>query len=180
MQKTLIVNQLDEEESRWFAVHTRSKSEKSAVASLQKKGIIAYVPLVVSFRKYTRKVKKVEKPLITCYIFVQIVKSDYVPVLETENVVGFVRFAKNMIAIPDEEIQVLRRIVLENDIELSVIEGTVGAGDPVIITAGPLTGLEGRIVKTEGKRRFQVELERLGYSLLITIDAHFIQKTGVL
>lgn len=177
---TQVINQIHATEPRWFAVHTRSKCEKLVAQMLGKKQIKAYLPLVKTIRKYTRKIKNVEKPLIGCYVFVQIVKSEYVPVLETENVAGFVRFSKNIIAIPEEEINILRRIVLENDIELEAIPGNMGAGDPVIITAGPLTGMSGMVIKTEGKRKFQVELQRMGYSLLITVDAAFIQKTGIL
>ena len=50
-------------------------------------------------------------------------------------------------------------------------------GDPVEIRAGSLTGLRGRIVRKDNRQRFQVELERLGYNLLIAIDAAFLQKT---
>jgi transcriptional antiterminator RfaH len=179
LTKIQIVNQLHTTEARWFAVHTRSKCEKAVAQMFAKKNIHAYVPLVQSVKRYTRKVRHTEKPLISCYVFVKILKSEYVPVLETENVAGFVRFSKNIIAIPDEEINVLRRIVLENDIELEAIPGAVGIGDPVMITAGPLTGLSGRVVEVEGKKRFQVELERMGYSLLMTIDAQFLQKSSV-
>ena len=40
-------------------------------------------------------------------------------------------------------------------------------------------GMRGRIVKVEGKRKLQVELGHLGYSLLITVDAAFLEKTGL-
>lgn len=174
-----IINQLHETEARWFAIHTRSKCEKLVVNLLGKKQIEAYVPLVKTVRKYTRKIKKIEKPLISCYVFVRIVKADYIPVLETENVAAFVRFSRNLISIPDEEINTLRRIVLEADIELEAVPGALAPGDPVTISAGPLTGLNGSVVKPEGKRKFQVSLDRMGYTLLITIDEKFIQKTGI-
>ncbi len=179
MTNTQIVNQLHATEERWFAVHTRSKCEKLVALMLSKKNVHAYVPLVKSVKRYTRKIRHTEKPLIGCYVFVKILKNEYVTVLETENVAGFVRFSKNLIAIPDEEINILRRIVLENDIELEAIPGALTIGDPVIITAGPLTGLSGRVIDQDGKRKFQVELERMGYSLLMTIDAQFIEKAGI-
>ena len=106
------INHLHETEPKWFAVHTRSKSEKFVQRQLTKKGIHAYVPLQRLMRRYTRSTRIVEKPLINCYVFVQIVKREYVPVLETENVSGFIRFNKELIAIPEAEINVLRRITL--------------------------------------------------------------------
>lgn len=52
-------------------------------------------------------------------------------------------------------------------------------GDTVEIAAGNLMGMKGRIVKSEGKRKFQVELSYLFHSLLITIDAAFLEKTSL-
>jgi transcription antitermination factor NusG len=172
-----IINQLDENEPRWFAVYTRSKSEKLVQRMLSKKGLHAYLPIQRLMRHYTRSTRMVEKPLINCYVFVRIVKNQYVPVLETEHVKGFVKFNKNMIAIPEHEIDILRRITLEDGLDVEVIEGHLAEGDPVEISAGALMGMKGRIVKSEGKRKFQVELSYLFHSLLITIDAAFLEKT---
>lgn len=168
------INHLHESEPRWFAVHTRSKSEKFVQRQLTKKGVYAYVPIQRLMRRYTRSTRIVEKPLINCYVFVQIVKQQYVPVLETENVAGFIRFNKDLLAIPESEINILRRITLEDGLEIEAVPGALSEGDPVEISAGNLIGLKGRIIKKEGKQRFQVELEQLGYSLLITIGSDFL------
>ena len=174
-----IINQLHESEARWFAVSTRSKSEKFVQRLLEKKHIQAWLPLQKLMRRYTRSTKMVEKPLLNCYVFVRIVKEQYVPVLETENVVGFVKFNKDLLAIPEHEMEILRRITFETDLELEVVPGALQTGDQVEIRMGNLLGMKGRIVKAEGKRKMQVELEHLGYSLLITIDAAFLEKTGI-
>jgi len=179
-QVVVITNHLHESEPRWFAVHTRSKSEKFVQRMLSKKGIHAYLPIQKLLRRYTRSTRMVEKPLINSYVFVKIIKSEYVPVLETENVAGFVKFSKNMLSIPEDEIDVLRRITLEEGLDVEAIPGQFAEGDPVEISAGNLLGMKGRIVKLEGKRRMQVELGYLGCSLLITIDANFLAKTGLL
>jgi len=171
-------NHLHASEHKWFAVHTRSKSEKYVQRLLSKKGIHAYVPLQRLLRRYTRSTRMVEKPLINSYVFVKIVKNEYVPVLETENVAGFVKFNKNMIAIPEEEMAILRRITLEDDIDVEVIVGAVHEGDLVEISAGHLMGLRGRVIEKQGRTRFQVELEHMGFSLLMSVDAAFLAKLG--
>lgn len=174
-----LVYQLHDSEPRWFAVHTRSKSEKFVQRMLDKKGIHAWVPLQQLMRRYTRSTRVVEKPLINCYVFVKIVKSEYVRVLETEHVAGFVKFSKNLVAIPEMEINLLKRITLEDGLDVVAVPGILSEGDLVEISAGNLIGLRGRIEQSEGKRRFKVALEQLGYSLLITIDAAFLQKTSL-
>ncbi len=176
MANASVKTPLDETEPRWFAVQTRAKSEKFVQRQLHKKGIHAYVPLQRLMRRYTRSTRIVEKPLINCYVFVRIVQHQYVPVLETENVMGFIKFDKNLVAIPESEIDLLRRITLEEGLDLEVVTGALDEGDPVVISAGNLTGLKGKVVHSAGKNRFQVELETLGYSLLINIDASFLQK----
>jgi len=171
------INQLHETDSRWFAVFTRVKCEKMAQRQLHKKGIHAYVPLQRLLRRYQRSTRLTEKPLINCYVFVRITKPEYLPVLETENVLGFVRFNKDLIAIPEAEIELLRRITLEDGLEIEVAPGNFAEGDLIEIRAGNLAGLRGRIIRKANKQQFQVELQRLGFQLLLTVDAAFLEKT---
>jgi transcription antitermination factor NusG len=178
MSRDVATNHLHDTEPRWFAVHTRSKSEKFVQRMLHKKGLYAWVPIQKLLRSYSRSTRWVEKPLINCYVFVRITRDQYRTVLETEHVAGFVKFSKDLIAIPEAEMDVLRRITLENELEVEVLPGSMAEGDPVEIRAGSLAGLKGRVVKMAGKRKMQVELIHLGYSLLLTIDAAFLEKTG--
>jgi transcription antitermination factor NusG len=171
-----MINSIHETDYQWYAVRTRSKCEKVVARLLGIKKIQHYLPLQQTIKRYQRKVKKYDKPLITCYVFVRIVRSEYISVLETEHVAGFISFGRQVRPIPDDEIQILRRVVLESDIELEAIPGSVIAGDPVMITAGPLTGMQGTVVAQEGKRRFQIELEKMGFSLLMTIEAAYLQR----
>ena len=168
-------NHLSSEEARWFAVYTRSKSEKVVKQLLDAKGIENYLPLLNVTRRYTRKIKQLQLPLISCYIFVKIVKDQYVPVLETENVVKFIRFSKNLIAIPDEEIDIMRRVVGEVK-EVEAEMGVMKEGDLVEIIGGRLTGIKGRLVEKQGKKKMVVALENIGYSLSMTIDASLLRK----
>lgn len=162
---------------RWYAVHTRSKSEKFVRQLLEKKGIHAWVPLQKIMRRYQRSRRTVEKPLINCYVFVKIAPTDFVTVLETTHVAGFVKFNKIPLPIPDLEIDLLRRITLEFELEVEAVPSFLCEGDFVEINAGNLVGVKGKIVKKEDKRKMLVELTQLGYGLLITIDRVFLEKT---
>jgi transcription antitermination factor NusG len=81
-------------------------------------------------------------------------------------------------AVKDEEIEIIRRVTLEDGIEVTATLDTFEEGDPIEISAGSLIGMKGRIIRQEGKRKFQVELESLGMSLLITVDSAFLEKIG--
>jgi len=85
-------NHLDETEPRWFAVHTKFKSEKVALKQIAMQGVEAYLPIREVTRKYQRKIKKIELPLISSFVFVRIVKKQYILVLEAEYTAGFRHF----------------------------------------------------------------------------------------
>ncbi len=168
-------NQLHASEARWFAVYTRSKSEKVVQRLLTNKDIETYLPLQRVTRRYTRKIKHYDIPLISCYIFVKITKSEYVPVLETENVAKFIRFARNLYSIPEEQINLLKRIVGEGE-DVVAEPGSFNEGDAVEVIGGKLTGIKGRMVERQGKKHMVVELESIGYSLRMTIDVALLRK----
>lgn len=170
-------NHLDEHEAKWFAIYTRYKREKMVAQRLQQKGIEVYLPLQKFTRRYVRKVKHVELPLISCYLFTKIAKKEYVPVLETQDVVKFVRFSKNLISIPDAEILVIQRVVGEA-IEVEVNPSEYLPGDDVEIIAGQLTGLKGKLLKKESEKNFLIELESLGYQMRMKVDPSLLQRTG--
>lgn len=160
---------IDETNPRWYAVHTRFKSEKIVQRMLTRKQIECYLPLQKRFRRHGQKMLVSEIPLISCYIFVKITKADYVHVLETEYVVGFVRFAKDIYPIPDAEFTLMQRIV-SGETDVLVEKTTFYEGETVEIAMGNLAGLKGKLVEIEGKNRVLVELEHIGFTLQISIE----------
>ena len=167
---------LDDVEPRWFAVYTRYKREKMVDRRLRDKGIEVYLPLRHVTRHYTRKVKQLELPLISCYIFAKIVKHEYVPVLEDPDVVQFIRFNRELIAIPQEEIDIIRRVVGEELEGLQVEPRSYRVGDTVEIIGGDLTGLRGRLIDKDGSKLFLVALERTGLDLQWRVDPKFLRR----
>ena len=173
------INQLHESEKKWFAVYTLYKREKRVLSALQQKGIDAYLPLLKLTRHYTRKVKKVELPLINCYLFVKIVKEEYLRVLETEEVVSFLKIGKNLISIPEQEINIMKKVVGEQ-IDIEVQPGLVQKGASVEVIGGQLTGLKGKLHEIKNEKNFSIELERMGYSIFMEIDPKYLKviETG--
>jgi len=172
-------DQISTTEKRWFAVYTRYKCEKYVATRLEKKGIEVYVPLLKHTKRYKRKIKHVEIPIISCYVFVRITKEDYVRVLQTENVISFLKIRNSLIAIPAREIEVLKWVVGENIVE-SVKEGNFPKGSKVEVIAGNLTGLKGHVVKRKSKKFLLVSLETIGYTLELNIAEEMLRSTHAL
>jgi transcription antitermination factor NusG len=160
---------IDEQIPRWYAIHTKFKCEKIVLRLLKQKQINVYLPIQKRFRRHGQKMLMSEVPLISCYLFVQITQKDYINVLETDYVMGFVRFAKEIYPIPDTEFNLMRRIAGEN-LDIIVEKSTFYEGDLVEIASGNLAGLQGKLIEVEGKSRVLVELEHLGFSLQISIE----------
>lgn len=170
------INQLSFTEERWFAVYTKYKCEKYVVEQLNKKGISAYLPLVTKVRRYNRKVKKYNVPLINCYVFVHIKADDYVKTLETEYVMKFLKQGKDLLHIPQVEIDILKRVVGEvEDVELMPVGQDFEAGTWVEVVSGQLLGMKGRVIRKEGKHQFLIDLETLGYSLMLQVDSKLLK-----
>ena len=168
------INHLSKSESRWFAIYTKYKCEKFVVEQLAKKGIAAYVPLITKIKRYTSRVKRFDVPLINCYVFVKITESQYVKVLETMHVMGFIKQRQNLISIPEYEINLLKRIVGEiEDVTAGNVEMVVG--DEVEIISGNLTGIRGKLIEAEGKNRFIVQLASIGFQLSMVVDKSLLR-----
>ncbi len=178
LKKDITVNQLSDIQQRWFAVYTKYKCEKYVSEHLTKKQIEAYVPLVTKTRRYTRKIKQYHVPLINCYVFVYINKAQYVQTLETEYVLKFLKQGKDLLAIPQTEIDTLKRVAGDvTDVEMST-EYSYEPGEDVEVVTGQLAGLKGKIVSRTSKKIFLIELETIGFNLRIDIDLKILKPVN--
>lgn len=168
-------NHLDKTEARWFAVYTRYKREKMVFKDLERKGIETYLPIQKLYKIYASKKKLVEKPLFSCYLFVKITKEQYRIVQDAEGVVDFVSFSKNLISIPENEIEIVKRIVGES-LEIALEDHSYFEGDLVEVVSGTLSGLKGKLLDKKGKKNFLLQLNQIGYNLLIEINPKDIRK----
>ncbi|HMQ59874.1 MAG TPA: UpxY family transcription antiterminator [Flavilitoribacter sp.] len=162
-------NHLSAAEPRWFAVYTKYKREKLVHKRLTESGVESYLPIITLSRRYGNRIRTVELPLIGTYIFTRITKAQYVTVLRTLDVVGFVKFSQNLIAIPDDEIRILQRVVGQG-IEVEVEPNGYRVGDEVEIIGGNLTGVKGILQATDQNKNFVIELNQIGYSLRIQVE----------
>jgi transcription antitermination factor NusG len=164
---------------QWYAVTTKYKCEKLVTTALHHKGLEAYVPLLKRTRRYTRKIKNYEIPLINCYAFVRIALKDRVKVLEEPHVHQFIGFDGKIVPIPEAEMQMMRRVVGELS-EVVVEPREWLDGDRVEVIAGNLTGIKGKLIEQSGKHEFVVELESLGYQLRMVVDRSMLRKVSKL
>ena len=169
------INQLHPTEERWFAVYVSYKREKRVAERLHRQGIECYLPLKNVTRRYSRKVRHLELPLINCYLFVKIVKGEYVPVLQDTDVQRFLRIGKDLLYIPDEQMDLMRRVV-GSQMDVAFESTPFRKGDLVEIIGGELTGIRGRLLEIEGKKRVLIQLDNFDYDLSISVEPQRLRR----
>lgn len=159
----------------WYAVRTSSRAEKRIVCRLKEKGIEAYVPLRVEKKKWSDRIKTVETPLITCYVFVRVASGRMIDVLRTQGVVGYVREGSVPVVIPDRQMNDFIRSVdnVPHSVEFTTSE--LKAGEPIIVTRGPLSGMKGEMIEYANGHKLIIRLNSIGCAT-VEIDVENIER----
>ena len=95
----------------WYALHTKFRHEKKVAQRLAQKGIENYLPLRTMYRKWSDRYKKVDEPLFSCYVFVNIPLCDRIDVLQTDGAVKLVSFRSIPAVIPEMQIHAVKQIL---------------------------------------------------------------------
>jgi transcription antitermination factor NusG len=157
----------------WNAVYTRHQHEKLVAESLAGNGFEVFLPTYNVIRQWTDRRKQLSLPLFPCYVFVRSNFERRLPVLTTPGVHFLVMFAGQPAAIPDLEIDAIRKAV---DSTLRVEPHPfLKCGDWVRVKSGPLVDVEGILVRKKGSYRLILSAELLGKSIAVEIDAFSVK-----
>ena len=162
-------------ESRWYAAYTNPRAEKRVYQRLVDAGIETFLPLQKSKRKWSDRIKWVEKPLINSYIFVKVKPIQFPIVFRTTGIVKLITFEGRPVSIPEAQINNMRLLV-DSDADIEVTFEKFEKGDNIEVIAGSLSGLRGELIKTGTKKRVIVRIDSLEHNILVTIPQTFISK----
>ena len=149
----------------WYAVRTRSRFEKRIAAEAGLKDFDVYQPLVRAVHKWKDRRKIVETPVFSCYVFVRFADCEpaRLRVLRTPGVVGILGGGRGPEAIPDQQIEAVRRMVETSPCSVHPL---LREGSPVRVVRGPLEGIEGLFLRAKSACRLVVSLPLLSLSLV--------------
>lgn len=145
--------------SRWLVGYCAPRSEKQVYDKLLKQGYNAYLPLAKSSRKWSDRVKIVEVPLFTSYIFVHLTDYEaYQALRNTPQLVRFIFSEGTFAEISDKEIESIKKFLSKTEgYQFSFEENQV-----VEVREGILKGRKGTITKL-GKTKMQLRIEEFGW-----------------
>jgi len=156
------------EQKKWYAIYTRSRAEKKVLETLLERKIEAYLPLIKTLRQWSDRKKMVTLPLIPSYVFVHIHHKNYRKVLEVDGAVAFIKFEREMVSIPDAQMQAMKTMV-EKGMDVQATTEHITKGDEVRIGSGPLRGKQGEVIEVSGKQKFVLRID-IGYTLILNLQ----------
>src|ERR1700733_5175577 len=127
----------------WFALRVRSNYEHVASLHLRDRGFEEFSPTYKAERQWSDRKKQIDLPLFPGYVFCRLNPEDRLPVLTIPGTVGLVEFGNGPSAVPDHEIESVRRMIGSG--LLVAPWPFLEVGQRVLIERGPLTGVEGII-----------------------------------
>jgi transcription antitermination factor NusG len=159
----------------WFALYTKSRSEKKVNQELINKGIECYLPLEKKLKIWSDRKKWVEEPFIRSYIFVKTEEYELQNALNTIGVVSVIKFGGKPARVQEEHINLIRSILSSNEnFELSTEK--FEPGEKVEVESGALKGLFGELVHHLNKYKVLVRIESINQNILIKINPSQLKK----
>jgi len=165
-------------DTRWFAVWTRSRQEKAAASVLDSLGVPHFLPLKSELRQWSDRKRNVTVPLFSGYLFVRVnlFRDSRLQILKTPGIVGFVGNNTGPLPIPDQQIDDIRA-VLAQEVEYSVLP-YLEEGDLVRVIRGALTGVEGRLIRTNSASRLMISIEMIHKSLAVSVSRQDVEPVN--
>ncbi len=160
-------------EAHWYAAYTRANHEKRVAEQLVRKRIEHFLPLYESVRRWKDRRMQLQLPLFPGYLFVQLALRNRLQVLEIPSVVRLVGFNGHPTALPDGEMEALRE-GLASQLRVEP-HPYLPVGRRVRILRGPLTGLEGILLRRKSSFRVVLSVELIMRSVVVEADANDLE-----
>ncbi len=156
---------LEKPSYNWYAVYTKTNREKKIVTSLSEQNITCYLPLQKSLRIWSDRKKWIEEPLFKSYVFIKVSYKEFFDVLSVPGVICYVSFGGKAQPIPEKQIEDIKIFVEQDKTEVSITKESIAPGTKAEVLYGPLKGVQGEIIKFNGKFRILIRIPMMGYSL---------------
>ncbi len=162
---------------QWYAVYTRSRTEKKVEERLALAGFESFLPLQTVMKQWSDRKKKVKVPLINSYVFIKSNQKDLTKIYQVPGVVTILKYLGNYAIVKNSEIENLK-ILCRNGVPMSSYEENINLskGAKVTVSNGPFKGLYATYLMHAGKHKVIVEIEALGSYIEVTMPLNLIQN----
>jgi len=160
--------------SGWHALYTRHQYEKIVAQALSGKGFEIFLPQYHTVHRWKDRRKELLLPLFPNYVFIRGGLDRMLNILTTPGVHSLVAWGGRPAGIPQEEIDVVRRLV-ESSLRIEP-HPFLKCGDWVRIKSGPLEGIQGILVRKKSAFRLVLSVEMLARSASVEVDISLVER----
>jgi transcription antitermination factor NusG len=154
---------------KWYVLYTAPRAEKQVERRLKKEGITAFLPLHLSPRCWSDRIKLIEIPLFSSYIFIHTVVPRLYHAITLQGVSHVVYYDGKPAVVGESEITAIQQFLEKARAK----ELNYHPEEEVLIACGPLKNISGKIKKI-GKTHIILHLEQIG--LTVTVAVNQIKK----
>ena len=158
---------------RWYAAYTYPRHEKVIAEQLESKGVESFLPTSTVASRWKDRTVQIHLPLFPSYVFARVELARRVAVLTIPGVIRILSANGAPIAIPDSEIDAVRRCVGEGA-KLEAHSFLVN-GMRVRVRSGPFSGLEGIVTQDHGKYKVVVSITAIHQSVALELDRECLE-----
>lgn len=161
----------------WYIYYTYPKVERILRDYFNKANFEVFLPLHKVKRQWSDRVKVLEVPLFTNYIFIKSDKHDIYNIIKHPKIIKYVAFGGCPAYLKEDELCLIKKIT--NNCHNIEIDPTIRTGDMVKIKSGSLKGLTGILLEKKGSKRFGIRIYELNQTLSIEINIDLLEKVEI-
>jgi transcription antitermination factor NusG len=165
---------------RWYAARTQMNCERKAEKEFKGIAKETYLPTQEEIHQWSDRKKKVQRIVIPMILFVKMDSKDAKNIHRTPHFYGFIghdRHNTSPAPIPDKDIETLRFMLGQSDINVSIEQMPIKLGDKVRVIRGSLKGLEGNVLHCSDVESYlYVRMDILDCGAKVKISSSDISK----
>ena len=163
---------VDEVVCEWFAVQVWTGREQPCAMHLRARGYEVFLPCYQERRRWSDRVKRIERALFAGYVFCRITPAVAAKLVTTPGVLRIVGDSHGPLPIRTEEIEAIQRIVETG--RATEPWPYLQIGECVRIETGPLRGTEGVVLRVHNQHRLIVSVSLLQRSVAVEINPEWV------
>lgn len=149
--------------AKWYVLYTAARAEKQVKLRLDGMGIETWVPLHRCPRVWSDRIKMVDVPLFSSYVFVHCAERELRNLINVYGVARVIFYNGKAAVVRDEEIEAIKQFLAQAS------ELPLCPGDEVEIVCGMFKNVSGKIKKIK-KSYLVLSLEQLGATVCVKLD----------
>lgn len=158
----------------WFVLSVKSRSEKKVAERLEKCGVTIFFPTKIEEKAWSDRIKKVEVPYFTSYIFAKFPENEATSILETPGVVRRLFWLGKPAVVRAEEMEeVIQFFDTHKHKPIECL--TFKPGEEVEINSGKLKDRKAVVIKYDQKKVI-LSLPGLGCTFKVLLEKNKLRK----